>query len=98
MHVDLAGISNKLGLAWANSQWLMWFLLASCLVLGLIAVVSPDRFRVIATGGARWVDTNRLLQKLDAPVNIDQPVLRHARLFGLAVIAASLFLASLLVR
>ena len=98
MHLNLAGIGHKLAPAFANTQWVVWLLLVSCTVLGLIAVLSPDRFRAIATGGARWVDTNRLLQKLDTPVNIDQSVLRHARLFGVAVIAASLFLAFLLLQ
>ena len=95
MHLNLAWIGHKLGFALTHTQWLIWPLIAGCLVLGVIALVSPDRFRAIATNGSRWVDTNKLLQKLDTPVHIDQTVMRHSRVFGLAVVAASLFLAYL---
>ena len=95
MQLNLAWIGHKLGLALTHTQWLIWPLIAGCLCLGVIALVSPNRFRAIATNGSRWVDTNKLFQKFDTPVHIDQTILRHSRVFGLTVIAASLFLAYL---
>lgn len=90
--IKLTWIGPKLGPALENIQWLIWLLLAGSLILGLLAVFNPDRFRAIASGGARWIDTNRFLQRLDEPVNIDQFVLRHSRAFGVAVVLSSLFL------
>ena len=98
MHLNLAWIGHKLGAAMDHSQWLIWPLIAGCCVLGVIAFFSPNRFRAIATNGARWVDTSKFVQKLDTPVNIDQAVFRYSRVFGVAVVAASLFLAYLLLQ
>lgn len=91
IHLNLAWIGHKIVHALTHTQWLIWPLLLGCAVLGIIALVSPGRFRTIATNGAQWVDTNKLVQKLDTPVNIDHVVLRHSRVFGLAVLLASLF-------
>jgi hypothetical protein len=93
--INLTWIGQRLGPALESVQWLIWLLLAGSLILGLLAVINPDRFRAIASGGARWVDTNKFLQRLDEPVNIDQFVFRHSRSFGIAVVLASLFLAYL---
>ena len=95
IHLNLAWIGQKLGPALSHSQWLIWPLLVGCIVLGIVAVISPNRFRTIASSGARWVDTDKLLQKLDTPFNVDNVVLRHSRVFGVAVLISSLFLAYL---
>jgi hypothetical protein len=81
-----------------KSDLMLLFLpvLGFAIILGLIAVINPDLFRRLATSGSRWVDTNKFVAKLDTPVNIDCKVLSHARLFGLAVVLSSLFLAYLL--
>jgi hypothetical protein len=95
IHLYLGWIENRIGPALAGLQWLVWPLLLGCAILGTIAMVSPSFFRAIATTGSRWVDTNKLLLKLDTTVNVDQIAFRYPRVFGLAVLVASLFLASI---
>ncbi len=57
-------------------------------IAGLVAVVSPQRFKVIVERSGRWIDTNKIVARLDKPVNVDQHVLRHTRVFGAVVLAA----------
>ena len=74
-------------------QWLIWPLLALCGVLGIVALVSPRYFEKLAYRSSTWVDTSQLAAALDKTVDVDRHVLRYARLFGLAVLIASLVLA-----
>ena len=62
-------------------------------LLGFLAVVSPMRFAALSDRSSRWVDTNKFLQKLEQPINVDKSVLRYSRVFGLTVIAAAGLLA-----
>jgi len=64
---------------------------------GLIAVVSPKTFSVISAFGRRRIETNRWLAWLDKEVYVDEYFLRHARLFGLVTIVATLGVTWLLV-
>jgi hypothetical protein len=69
----------------------IWLLagLALFTVVGLLAVVSPRWFAIVATqGNSQWFDTTKLLAPLDKRINIDAYVLRHSRLLGVAVLAA----------
>lgn len=68
-------------------------ILALAGICGLIAVASPARFKTLAELGGRWIDTNRIAQRLDQRYDIDRYALRYPRAFGLAVLAASAFLA-----
>ena len=79
--------------AFAQLQWLFWPLLALFGVLGMVAVVSPRHFERLAMRSSKWVDTSQIAAALDKSVDVDQHVLRHGRLFGLAVLVASFVLA-----
>ncbi len=67
-------------------------------LLGSLALVMPNAFSRLAQTGARWVDTEKLIEKLDQRVDVDQHVLRHSRLLGAAVIASAVFLTYCYVR
>lgn len=76
-----------------NWNWLVGITLAVIFVLGLVATISPGRFASIASRGSRWIDTDKVLEVLDRPIDIDQHVLRYSRVFGVAVALAALWLA-----
>jgi len=78
-----------------NVLWVVLPLLAVVSGLGLLAIFSPSRFAGLSQNSSRWIDSNKFLEKIDEPINVDHLVLRHSRLFGLAVVVASLFLAYL---
>lgn len=78
-----------------NLIWVVLPMLVAVAGLGLLAVVSPKRFARLSQKSSQWVDTNKLVEKLDEPINIDSIVLRYSRVFGAAVIAACIFLAYL---
>ena len=65
-------------------------------VLGLLAMVSPKTFARLSQAGGHWVDTSRLVSKLDARYDVDRRVLTHSRAFGLAVVLAAALLGFLL--
>jgi hypothetical protein len=72
-------------------------LLATLLLLagacGLIAVVHPRWFSVLAQRGSQWIDTNRAVEWLDRRIDIDCYVFPYTRLFGALVLASACFLA-----
>ncbi len=70
-------------------QWLIWPLLTLVGSVGLLAVLSPDRFSKLSEEGAKWIDTNKLVTLLDKPIDVDRHVLRYSRVFGVAVLAAT---------
>lgn len=57
---------------------------------GLLAVVSPTTFAAISVSARRQIDSNRWLAWLDKEVHVDDFFLRHARVFGLIALAATL--------
>ena len=57
-------------------------------VFGAIALVSPRMFASLAKGGGRWLDTSHVLATLDKRVDVDDRVLPHSRLLGVAVLAS----------
>jgi beta-lactamase regulating signal transducer with metallopeptidase domain len=69
-------------------QTAVWGVLGVIAVLGVFAVVSPRNFAQLAHRGSSWVDTDKLVEKLDKRFDIDTPVLRYSRLLGFAVLAA----------
>lgn len=77
---------------------ILWTCLGVIGVLGLLALVSPRHFAAIARHGGRWVDTSKVLDKLDARVDIDERILRHSRLLGVAVVASVALLTSVIAR
>lgn len=75
--------------AWSlNLQWIALPLLVVVAMLGLLALVSPKRFAEISQSSSRWVDTAKMIEKFDKPINIDQQVLRYSRVFGVAIMVA----------
>jgi len=79
--------------AWLSGLWaLTYCLLALSGALGVLAVVSPACFARVAQGSGYCVDTSRLAQFLERPIDIDQAVLRYSRILGLAVVASSIWL------
>ena len=76
-------------------RWIVFSLLAFVLFLGLLATFSPNRFAGIATRGSQWIDTDKLLEFLDKPIDVDRQVLRYSRVFGVLVTLAALWLAYL---
>lgn len=77
----------------AAQQGVVQAMLALAGLCGLIAVASPARFRTLAELGGRWIDTNRIAQRLDRRYDIDRFALRYPRAFGLIVLTAAAFLA-----
>jgi hypothetical protein len=65
-------------------------------LLGLLAMVSPKGFARLSQAGGHWVDTSRLISKLDSRYDVDRRVLSHSRLFGLVVLLAAVVLGFLL--
>lgn len=70
-----------------------WILLASSGLLGLVALLSPQTFERIAAYGSRWIDSNKVLERLDRPIDVDQWMLPHSRKLGAAVLVAVAILA-----
>lgn len=76
--------STSLQVFWENSSW---FLLVSAGLLGVVALVSPKTFRSLAEQGGQWLDSGKLLEKLDKRIDVDRLVLPYSRILGAAVIA-----------
>lgn len=71
------------------AAYLVWPLLSVVAGLGVTAIVSPGAFAILAQRGGEWVDSRQLLERLDQPVDIDEPILRYSRTFGVAVVTAA---------
>lgn len=84
---DVVVVASVMGFS-----WVVWPLIGSAAAMGLLALVFPDTFAVLAQRGGSWVDTEELVKKLDERIDIDQHILRYSRVFGLAVVASALFL------
>lgn len=64
-----------------------WILLAIAGLLALVALVSPATFRSLAKFGGHWLDSSKLLARLDKQIDVDRLVLPYSRVLGAAVIA-----------
>ena len=73
-----------------SAPWLpvAWTLLGLFGFLGLLAILSPRLFASLAVRGGRWVDTDKVINKLNTRVDIDEHILPHSRLLGAAVVVA----------
>ena len=65
---------------------------------GLLALVSPSLFAVVAKRSSRWVESDKVLAHLDKRIDIDSYVLPYSRVLGIAVLLAVALLAWLLTR
>lgn len=79
-----------------GGQWVVLGSLGLVGAVGLLGVFSPNLFSRLARWGGLWVDTDRLLARLECRFDIDHHVLRHCRLFGIAVLVAVAVLAGFL--
>ena len=85
-------------LAFVSKQAVLWTTLALLGLVGLIAVISPNRFQKLAMRSGQWVDTNKLAEVLDKRVDIDRYVLPFSRLLGVAVILSVAVLSYVVLR
>ena len=67
---------------------IIWATLGVIAAIGFLAICSPRRFSALSNRGSQWVDTNQILAHLDKRIEVDQYILPHARLLGLAVIVS----------
>jgi hypothetical protein len=79
--------------ALADLKWIVWPVLSGVLVLGLVATFAPGRFSRLSARGSKWFDTDKLLQILEKPIDVDSHVLRYSRVFGVVVTLAAAWLA-----
>jgi hypothetical protein len=67
---------------------LFFLVLGISAVAGVIALISPALFRRTATMSGRIIDTKKILEVLDTPIDVDRFVYAHSRWLGAAVIVA----------
>lgn len=60
--------------------------------VGLLALVSPKMFAVVAETGGLWVASSKTLTVLDSPIDIDKFVIRNSRQFGALVLMVVCYL------
>jgi len=87
----LAAFSMRLEYA---GRWVALVSLGFVAANGLLALLSPPLFSRLAHWGSLWIDTDRFFATLDRRIDIDRPVLRYSRLFGMAVLGVVVVLAS----
>jgi hypothetical protein len=75
-----------------------WLLLALSGSLGLMALISPRCFHRVSAAGSRWVDTTKLIERLDRRFDVDRYILPYSRVLGALVVASVAVLALLLTR
>ncbi len=90
----LAGLSIRYPY---SARWVVLGFLGFVAVAGLLALCSPPRFSRLARWASVWVDTNKLVDKMQRRIDIDGYVLRYCRLFGFAVLGAVAVLAGVLI-
>jgi hypothetical protein len=79
----------------ATWAWMAWAVAGVLAVMGIVAVACPVCFRSLAGAADIWIDTSRWFSALDRYVDVDAAVVRHSRLFGGLVLAASAAIAVL---
>jgi hypothetical protein len=60
--------------------------------LGLLAMASPKGFARLSKVGSHWVDTSRLVSKLDQRYELDSRILPYSRPFGFVVLLSAIIL------
>jgi hypothetical protein len=74
--------------------WIAWLVGGGLALVGVVAIACPACFRSIAGAADIWIDTSRCFSALDRYVDIDGAVVRHCRIFGSLVLAASAAIAA----
>ncbi len=75
-----------------------WVFLGFVGAVGLLALISPSAFATLAVRGGRWVDTSKVIAKLDKRIELDERVLPYSRFLGAAVLVAVAVLAYMFAR
>ena len=65
--------------------------LSITITCGMTATLCPARFATTARFWGQWIETQPTIPVADDRVDIDEFVLRHARLFGVAVLSVAAF-------
>ena len=76
-----------------NVHFVIWPVLLATLAAGLFATIHPKAFSTFAERSSTWVDTSDWFKKLEQPINLDQLVYRHSRIFGVLVTLTTIGLA-----
>jgi len=66
-------------------------------LVSFIAMVSPAWFRRIESCLNRTVDTSKIQEIMDHPIDTDRYLRRHTRLIGVSALSVAVLLASFLV-
>jgi len=74
-------------------EYLAWVVVGFAVPTGLVAVFSPRLFSLLAIYGSTWVDSDRVLMKLDQQIEVDSYILRYCRPFGVLCVGVALLLA-----
>lgn len=72
---------------------LFWTVLGAVGLVGLVAVVSPRGFAAMSLRSGQWIDSEKILEKLDQRFDVDQYVLPYSRTLGCFVLASVVVLA-----
>ena len=80
-----------------TARWIVLAFLGLVAVAGVLALCSPPAFSRLARWASVWVDTDKLVDKMQQRIDIDRYVLPHCRLFGVAVLGAAGVLGSMLI-
>ena len=80
-----------------NARWVVLAFLGFVGVAALLALCSPPAFSWLARWASLWVDTDKLVDKMQRRIDIDRYVLPYCRVFGFAVLGAVAVLGSMLV-
>ena len=70
--------------AWSACSWT---LLSCAGIVGLVALISPQTFQSLSKRGGRWLDSEKMLARLDKRIDVDQAILPHSLVLGAAVVA-----------
>ena len=84
--------------AMTAAEMILWITLAMIAVAGLLALVSPAKFRSLSSKSNTWVDSDKVLSGFDKRVDLDALVMPYARWLGAAVLAAVGVIAYMLAR
>ncbi len=58
-------------IAVTSKQATLWTALGLFACIGVVAIISPRLFGVLATRSGRWIDTNKLFEVFDKRFDID---------------------------
>ena len=98
LSITAAGVLAGLSISYPyGARWIVLAFLGFVAVAGLLALCRPPAFSRLARWASVWVDTDKLVDKMQRRIEIDRYVLRYCRLFGVAVLGAVGVLGTMLI-